>query len=129
MEPFDAAMADIYATRTGQDIADVCRQMDGETWFGGAQAIEQGYADELLAADRVGKGEGGAQASAVRRIEAAMRASGLPRSEAQRLIHDFKSSLSDSAGGGGRDATGHGLSESADLSSSAALAESLTLII
>jgi hypothetical protein len=58
-----------------------------------------------------------------------MRASGLPRSEAQRLIHDFKSSLSDSAGGGGRDATGHGLSESADLSSSAALAESLTLII
>lgn len=129
MEPFDAAMADIYATRTGQDIADVRRQMDGETWFGGTQAIEQGYADEMLAVDRVGKGEGGAQASAVRRIEAAMRASGLPRSEAQRLIHDFKSSLSDSAGGGGRDATGHGLSESADLSSSAVLAESLTLII
>lgn len=129
MEPFDAAMADIYASRTGQDVADVRRQMDGETWFGGTQAIEQGYADEMLAADQVGKGEGAAQASAVRRIEAAMRASGLPRSEAQRLISDFKSSLSDSAGGGARDATGRGLSDSAALSTTAALAASLTNIL
>lgn len=129
MEPFDAAMADIYATRTGQDIADVRRQMDGETWFGGAQAIEQGYADELLTADQVSKGEGAAQASAVRRIEAAMRASGLPRSEAQRLISDFKSSLRDSTGGGAPDATGRGLSDSAALSTTAALAASLTNIL
>ena len=129
MEPFDTAMADIYASRTGQDIADVRRQMDGETWFGGTQAIEQGYADEMLAADQVGKCEGAAQASAVRRIEAAMRASGLPRSEAQRLISDFKSSLSDSAGGGARDATGRGLSDSTALSTTAALAASLTTIL
>ncbi|WP_321269141.1 head maturation protease, ClpP-related [Alcaligenes faecalis] len=128
MEPFDAAMADIYATRTGQDIADVRRQMDGETWFGGTQAIEQGYADEMLNADQVGKGEGAAQASVVRRIEAAMRASGLPRSEAQRLISDFKSSLSDSTGGGAPDATGRGLSDSAALSTTAALAASLTSV-
>lgn len=129
MEPFDAAMADIYATRTGQDVADVRRQMDGETWFGGTQAIEQGYADEMLNADQVGKGEGAAQASAVRRIEAAMRASGLPRSEAQRLISDFKSSLSESTGGGAPDATGRGLSDSAALSTTAALAASLTNIL
>lgn len=129
MEPFDTAMADIYASRTGQDIADVRRQMDGETWFGGTQAIEQGYADEMLNADQVGKGEGAAQASAVRRIEAAMRASGLPRSEAQRLISDFKSSLRDSTGGGARDATGRGLSDSAALSTTAALAASLTNIL
>ncbi|MGG5151224.1 head maturation protease, ClpP-related [Alcaligenes aquatilis] len=129
MEPFDAAMADIYASRTGQDVADVRRQMDGETWFGGTQAIEQGYADEMLAADQVGKGEGATQASAVRRIEAAMRASGLPRSEAQRLISDFKSSLRDSTGGGAPDATGRGLSDSAALSTTAALAASLTNIL
>lgn len=129
MEPFDTAMADIYASRTGQDIADVRRQMDGETWFGGTQAIEQGYADEMLNADQVGKGEGAAQASAVRRIEAAMRASGLPRSEAQRLISDFKSSLRDSTGGGAPDATGRGLSDSAVLSTTAALAASLTNIL
>ncbi|MVW72141.1 head maturation protease, ClpP-related [Bordetella sp. 15P40C-2] len=129
MEPFDAAMADIYAARSGQDMAAVQRQMDGETWIGGSQAIEQGYADELLSSDQVGKGDAKASASAVRRIEAAIRAAGLPRSEAQRLISDFKSSLSDSAGSGERDATGRGPSDSAAFSTTAALAASLTNII
>ncbi len=130
MEPFDAAMADIYVARTGGDLADVQRQLDGETWIGGSQAIEQGYADELLPSDQVGRGGAdGASASSIRRIEAAMRAAGMPRSEAQRLLSDFKSSLSDSAGGGARDATGLGPSDSADFSSSASLAASLTTIL
>lgn len=113
MEPFDAAMADIYVARTGIDAAEVTRQMDGETWINGSSAIEQGYADELLPSDQVGQAAAQTSASAVRRVEAAMRAAGLPRSEAQRLIHDFKSSLSDSAGSGVRDATGRGPSDSA----------------
>ncbi|OZI64611.1 head maturation protease, ClpP-related [Bordetella genomosp. 4] len=128
MEPFDAAMADIYAARTGQEMATVQQQMDGETWIGGSQAIDQGYADELLPSDQVGKTDSKASASAVRRIEAAIRAAGLPRSEAQRLIHDFKSSLSDSAGGGERDATGRDPSDSVALSTTAQLAASLTNI-
>lgn len=129
MEPFDAAMADIYAARTGLDADEVTRQMDGETWINGSSAIEQGYADELLPSDQVGQSDTKASASAVRRVEAALRASGLPRSEAQRLIHEFKSSLSDSAGSGVRDATGRGLSDSAALSTTAALAASLTTIL
>jgi len=129
MEPFDAAMADIYAARSGQDLADVQRLMDGETWIGGSLAIEQGYADDLLPSDQVGKSDAKASASAVRRIEAAMRAAGMPRSEAQRLISDFKSSLSDSAGSGARDAAGRGLSDSAAFSTTAKLAASLTTIL
>lgn len=113
MEPFDAAMADIYSARTGLDAAEVQKQLDAESWINGSAAIEQGYADELLPSDQVGQVDAKASASAVRRIEAAIRAAGLPRSEAQRLIHDFKSSLSDSAGSGARDATGRGLSDSA----------------
>lgn len=128
MAPFDAAMADIYVARSGQDLADVQRQMDGETWIGGSQAIDQGYADELLPSDQVGKGTSGTSASAVRRIESAMRAAGLPRSEAQRLISEFKSSLSDSAGSGERDATGRGTDHPAALSTTADLAASLTTI-
>lgn len=129
MEPIDAAMTDIYAAQTGMEAVDIQKQMDSETWVNGSAAVEQGYADELLAADQTSKSNTKATASAVRRIEASLRASGMPRSEAQRLIHDFKSSLSDSAGGGGRDATGHGLSESAALSTTAALAASLTTIL
>jgi len=129
LEPFDQSMADIYVARTGQDLAAVQKQMDGETWIGGSSAVDQGYADELLPSDQVGKSEGKASANAVRRVEAAIRAAGLPRSEAQRLIHEFKSSLSDSAGGGARDATGRGPSDSAALSTTAALAASLTTIL
>ena len=129
MEPFDASMADIYVARTGLKLADVQKQMDGETWIGGSSAVEQGFAYDLLASDQVGKSESKASASAVRRVEAAIRAAGLPRSEAQRLIHEFKSSLSDSAGSGERDATERGLSDSAALRTTAALAASLTNII
>lgn len=129
LEPFDAAMNDIYVARTGQDLADVQTQMDAESWIGGSQAVDLGYADELLPSDQVSKADARASASVVRRVEAAMRAAGLPRSEAQRLIHDFKSSLSDSAGGGERDATGRGLSDSAAFSETAALAASLTSIL
>lgn len=109
LEPFDASMADIYAARTGQDLATVQKMMDGETWIGGAAAIEQGFADALLASDEVAEqDEDKPAAVAVRRIEAALRASGMPRTEAMRLISDFKAGLRDAAGEGERDATDHG---------------------
>jgi ATP-dependent protease ClpP protease subunit len=129
IEPIDAAMADIYAAQTGMELKDIQRQMDSETWVNGSAAVEQGYADELLPADQAGKSEAKASISAVRRLEAVLRGSGMPRSEAQRLIHDFKSSLSDSAGGGVREATGRGPSDSDAFSTTAALAASLTTIL
>jgi len=108
LEPFDAAMADIYVARTGQDVKAVSKLMDAESWIGGSAAVEQGFADELLASDQVGKGEAKASAAAVRRIEAALRATGIPKTEAMRLISEFKSSLGDPAGGGEGDPTGRG---------------------
>ncbi|MFC3340021.1 head maturation protease, ClpP-related [Paracandidimonas soli] len=129
MEPIDAAIADIYVAQTGIDLKDIEKQMDSETWINGSAAVEQGYADELLSADQTTKSDAKASVSAVRRIEASLRATGMPRSEAQRLISDFKSSLSDSAGGGARDATERGLRDAAALSTTAALAASLTNIL
>lgn len=93
--PFDAAMADVYHSRTGVGIDEVSAMMDKETWLNGAKAVEIGFADALLDAEI--EQDEPTKAASVRRIEAALRASGLPRSEAQKLIHDFKSSLSDSA--------------------------------
>lgn len=113
LAPFDAAMAGIYAARSGMGTEDVSALMDAESWIGGEAAIERGLADELLPSDQVSIEEPAAKASAVRRVEAALRASGMPRSEVQRLIHEFKSGLSDSAGSGVREATEHGLSDSA----------------
>lgn len=100
MAPFDAAMADVYQVRTGIDLKTIQSVMDKETWIGGSAAVDAGWADALLD-DSYTKTGDGAQASSIRRIEAALRSSGIPRSEAQRLISSFKTSLSDSAGNGG----------------------------
>lgn len=124
LEPFDASMADIYVARSGQDLAAIQKMMDGETWIGGSAAIEQGFADVLLASDEVAEqADEKPAALAVRRIEAALRASGMPRTEAMRLISDFKAGLRDAAGDGERDATNSGIA--AALSETAALAASL----
>lgn len=127
LEPFDAAMADIYATRTGLDAKTVAKLMDAESWIGGAAAVEQGFADELLTSDQIGKGDAKAQANASRRVEAALRASGLPKSEAMRLISEIKSSAGDPAGSGEGDPAERG--PVADISQTAALAASLTSIL
>jgi ATP-dependent protease ClpP protease subunit len=105
LEPFDRAMADIYAARTGEDTTVMQKLMDAESWIGGSDAIEQGFADELLASDQVQKKDSKASASAVRRIESALRAAGLPKSEAMRLISELKSSAGDPAGSGEGDPT------------------------
>lgn len=123
LEPFDASMADIYAARTGQDLAAIQKMMDGETWIGGSAAVEQGFADALLPSDEIAAGEDKPGAYAVRRIESALRASGMPRTEAMRLISEFKATLRDAGGDGERDATNSGVV--AALRETAALAASL----
>lgn len=97
MEPFDAAMADVYHARTGIDLKEIQSLMDRETWIGGSAAVDKGWADALLDDTDIQTGND-TKAVSIRRVEAALRASGMPRSEAQKLLSEFKSSLSDSAG-------------------------------
>lgn len=108
LEPFDTAMADIYAAHTGQSIEAMAKLMDAETWIGGSQAVEDGFADELLPSDQVERGAAKSSASAARRMETALRASGMPKSEAMRLISEFKAGAGDPAGGGEGDPTERG---------------------
>jgi len=127
LEPFDTAMADIYAAHTGQPIEAMAKLMDAETWIGGSQAVEDGFADELLPSDQIERGAAKSNASAARRMETVLRASGMPKSEAMRLISEFKAGAGDPAGGGEGDPTERG--RQAALSESAALAASLTNIL
>lgn len=53
LEPFDQAMADVYAGRSGQKVADVASWMDAETYLSGSRAVEVGLADALLPADNM----------------------------------------------------------------------------
>lgn len=105
LEPFDAAMADIYVARTSSDVKSIAKLMDAESWIGGSSAIDQGFADELLPSDQIGKGEAKAHAHAARRVESALRASGMPKTEAMRLISQLKSGVGDPTGSGEGDPT------------------------
>ncbi|ATW62298.1 ATP-dependent Clp endopeptidase proteolytic subunit [Pseudomonas phage Psp6] len=89
LEPFDKAMADIYSARTGGTIEEMAALMDDETWIGGSDSVEQGFADSLLAADEVGHDEGDT-ANAAAQIDRALAVSGMPRSERRRLLSQIK---------------------------------------
>lgn len=127
LEPFDRAMADIYAARTGEDIKAMQKLMDAESWIGGSAAVEDGFADELLPSDQVENKDGKAKASAVRRMEAALRASGMPKSEAMRLISEFKSGQGDPVGNGEGDPTARGRRAGNDESAALAALRTFTL--
>lgn len=101
LEPFDAAMADIYAARTGLDAKKVGKMMDAETWIGGAAAVEQGFADALLPADEV-KDDPKARTDTVAAhlLDLALAKAGLPRSERRSLLKDFKAGTPSAADDG-----------------------------
>lgn len=48
LEPFDAAMADLYAQRTGMKQEEVVKLMDAETWLGAKAALQDGFATGML---------------------------------------------------------------------------------
>jgi len=95
IEPFDKVAADVYAVRSGVDPAEVQKMMDRETWIGGQDAVEKGFADALLATDQIVNDpqaalEVGVHA-ALRRIDVALARDGMARSERRRLIAEIKS--------------------------------------
>lgn len=97
LEPFDMAMAKVYAARTGRSVPDVQSWMDAEKWFSGEEAVAAGMADSLLDSDLVTE-DGSAQAlSSVRRIEAALIAQGMPRQERRALMAQFRDGKSGAA--------------------------------
>lgn len=94
LQPFDQAMADVYAQRTGQKIEDVAKWMDAETYMSGSTAIERGFADALLAADQM-KVEDTTKAddrkvNELRAMELTLCASGMSRTDARARISKLK---------------------------------------
>ena len=85
LEPFDTAMADIYAARSGLDMAAVQKMMDAESYIGGSDAVAKGLADSLLSADAVSDGDE-SPAAALRKLDALLAKTNTPRSERRKLI-------------------------------------------
>jgi len=98
LEPFDDMLADVYAARTGMEKKKVAKMMDAETWMNGSQSIENGFADELMAAD-VSEGEDKDKdkwkdANALMRgLDAAMLKGGVKRDERIALMNALRNHL------------------------------------
>lgn len=115
LEPFDRSMADVYQARTGGDLDEIREMMDAETWIGGSEAVDQGFADSLLASDYVVDSDEGSNASAASRLDIALAKAGLPRSERRRLLKEFKTSTRNAAGDGMRNAAATGTPSAAEI--------------
>lgn len=104
LEPFDLAMADVYVSRTGLDLDVVQKKMDAETWINGTAAVDEGWADDLLAADQIVEGKAArSTGAAAHAIDVAMAKAGIPRMERRSLLQTaFKTGT---PGAAGRDGT------------------------
>lgn len=94
LAPFDQAMADVYAQRSGRDAKECGKWMDAETWMSGSLAIERGFAEALLPADQM-KVDDKAKASdreanEVRALELTLVSGGMTRAQARARINSIK---------------------------------------
>ncbi|MGV3580006.1 head maturation protease, ClpP-related [Brevundimonas sp.] len=94
LEPFDATASDIFAVRTGIANKDIAAMNDKESWIGGAEAVEKGFADSLLSNDQINadpqQRERGERLRAERAVDNLGRLSGASRSEMRQLVQDLK---------------------------------------
>ncbi|MDX0331733.1 Clp protease ClpP [Sinorhizobium meliloti] len=108
LEPFDTTATDIYAARTGLDGKEIARMLDRETWIGGADAVEKGFADSLLSADDIdSKAKNSIESKpvvAAHKIDTLLARANVPRSERRELIHALKGGMSGATATGMQDA-------------------------
>ncbi len=94
LQPFDETAVDIYAARTGLDTRELGKMLDRETWIGGSDAIDKGFADGLLASDAiVDNPEANAAAqplAAFHKLDALLARADVPRSERRKLFNEIK---------------------------------------
>jgi ATP-dependent Clp protease, protease subunit len=120
LEPFDQAVADLYAARSGQKAADCSAWMtvnngDG-TWLSGSQAVEKGFADALMSNDQITHDEGAKaadrEANQVRAMELALLAQGKSRTEAHARIKELRGTTDSAPPADTTDSVGNGLASS-----------------
>lgn len=99
LEPFDDAMASVYAAQAGVEKSQAAEWMDNETWFNGDQAVEVGLATALLPNDAITEGSAQARApqNSTRKVDTLLAKAGIPRSERRTLLNDMKGGTHDAA--------------------------------
>jgi ATP-dependent Clp protease protease subunit len=93
MVVFDETLTTLYVDRTGIKAPDVAAMMDATTFMSGSAAIEKGFADEFLPADKISRQPTNATMPGDRpvayRIETALAKAGIPRAERRKLLKEI----------------------------------------
>lgn len=99
LEPFDQAMAEVYAARTGQDLAEIRAMMDGRrssdgTWLTAARSVELGFADGYLDGAEIAPGgaddPAAAHLRAEKRFDLIAARAGIKRNDAREILRALK---------------------------------------
>lgn len=94
LAPFDRAMAEVYAARSGRSVDECAAWMDAETYMSGSVALERGFADALLPSDQVVEDPEARtedrDKNHTRAMELTLVASGMTRSQARAHIKELK---------------------------------------
>jgi ATP-dependent protease ClpP protease subunit len=94
LAPFDQAMSEVYAARTGRPAAECAKWMDAEAWMSGSMAVDRGFADALLPADQVTVDENAKShdeaANKLRAMELTLVSGGMTRTQARARINEIK---------------------------------------
>jgi ATP-dependent Clp protease protease subunit len=93
LEPFDTTTVDIFNARTGIEPRELARMLDRETWIGGADAVDQGFADALLPADQVETSASNAetrQVAASHKVDVMLARAGVSRTERRAMLAALK---------------------------------------
>jgi len=94
LEPFDRAAADVYHARTGIETKEIGAMLDRETWIGGSEAVEQGFADGLMGDDDLVADPQNASLispqSAQKKLDIMLAKQGVPRTERRALVAAVK---------------------------------------
>lgn len=97
LEPFDRTAVDIYAARTGIATAELTTMLDKETWINGRDAVDQGFADDILEPASIDNAaEASASASALRaerKFDILAAKAGVSRTAARELLSALKGSM------------------------------------
>lgn len=101
LEPFDRAMSDVYQDRTGLSENEIDGMMDRESWIGGTEAIEKGFADGYLESESVYEDDVGSDRAAAHKLDVVLAKSGWSRSERRKLVAELKSGMPGAAADNG----------------------------
>ena len=110
LEPFDKAMADLYAQRTRKDAAAVAKWMDDETYMSGSMAVERGFADTIMSSDTLTVDESAKAAerevNKLRAMELRLMRGGESRTEARSHINEMRGTTDSAPPAGTTDSAG-----------------------